>query len=119
MSQYLLLIYGDPAATADMSDEERQADMKRWFDYTEEVRAAGAFVSGEPLHGPETAKTVRNRDGETVTTDGPFAETKEVLGGYYLVEVDTEEEAVEWAAKCPGADYGSMEVRQVMDMTGM
>ena len=119
MSQYMLLIYSSEDANADWTDEERQNDMKRWFDYSEEMSKAGAFVAGEPLHGVETATSVRNRDGETLTSDGPFAETKEVLGGFYIVDVDTEDEALEWAAKCPGADYGTIEVRPVMDLSGM
>lgn len=117
--QYMLLITGAPDAQADWSDDERQADMKRWFTYTEDLQAAGVYVDGNALHGPETAKTVRNRDGETLTTDGPFAETKEVVAGYYIVDVDDEATALHWAARCPGADYGAMEVRPVLDLTGM
>ncbi len=116
---YMLLIYEAPEARADWSDEDRQNDMKRWFDYSEELVKAGVMVGGDPLHGIDTARTVRNRNGETLTTDGPFAETKEVLGGYYMIDVETADQAAEWGARCPGADYGSIEVRPVMDLSDM
>ena len=74
-------------------------------------------VAGEALHPTQSAKTVRLRDGEQLVTDGPFAETKEQLGGYYVIDVETEEEALRWAAKMPSAPYGSIEVRPVMVFT--
>ncbi len=90
-------------------------DMKPWFDYTNEMQESGAHLGGEPLQPSVTATTVRNRDGETLTTDGPFAETKEVLGGFYMVDVDDLDAALEWSAKCPGATGGTMEVRPVAE----
>jgi hypothetical protein len=82
--------------------------------YTNELRAAGAYVAGDALQPTATAKSVRLRDGERQTTDGPFAETKETLGGYYLVEAASDAEALDWAAKIPSARYGTVEVRPVV-----
>jgi hypothetical protein len=118
MAQYLLLIYGDQKQAMEryeqMSENERNEDLGRWWEYTKELQDAGAHVAGEALHPVQVAKTVRVRDGEQLVTDGPFAETKEQLGGFYLIDVETEEEAVEWAAKMPNVSYGSIEVRPVM-----
>jgi hypothetical protein len=110
MPQYMLLIYG-PAGAA--PPEDMDADMQRWFTYTQALQDAGAMVSGEALHPAETASTVRVRDGETLVTDGPFAETAEVLGGYYIIDVADVEAAREWASKIPNVDVGSVEVREV------
>lgn len=113
--QCMLLIYSEPAP-AD-SPPPSAEEMKAWFDYDDLLRDKGVYVAGAPLHGTETATTIRVRDGETVTTDGPFAETKEVLGGYYLIDVEDLDQANEFAARCPGVFYGSIEVRPVMDMS--
>jgi hypothetical protein len=111
----MLLIYSEPApADAPPTSPE---EMQPWFDYDAALHDAGAHVAGAPLHGTETATSVRVRDGETALTDGPFAETKEVLGGYYIIDVDDLDAATEWAARCPGALYGTIEVRPVMDMS--
>ena len=83
--------------------------------FTEEVRDRGLFEAGEALHPTATATTVRVRDGQTVTTDGPFAETKEALGGFYLSRRKDLDEAIELAAKIPGAKHGSIEVRPIFD----
>lgn len=107
--QYMLLIYSDP-------NVEETAEMQEWFDYTNELQEAGVLVAGEPLDAVENAVTVRIRDGETLTTKGPFAETTEVLGGFYIVDVDTMEEAEKWAAKLPSTRYGSTEVRVIPPM---
>ena len=109
---YMLLIYGDPseAPPDTMTDEA----MQRWFKYTEELQSAGAMKAGDALQMPDTATTVRVRNGETLLTDGPFAETKEILGGYYLIDVEDLDTALGWAAKMPNIDYGSVEVRPVM-----
>lgn len=116
--QYMMLIYGDESARAAMSDTERQADLAKWIQYTEEMRAAGVMVAGDALHFSDTATSVRVREGKTLVTDGPFAETKEVLGGYYLLEVPGIDEATAWAAKCPAAPYGTLELRPVMVFDG-
>ncbi|HEX8855544.1 MAG TPA: YciI family protein [Thermoleophilaceae bacterium] len=112
MPQYMLLIY--TPADARPSPEEMQAEMPKWGEYTEALRSSGAMSAGDALHGTETATTVRVRDGETVVSDGPFAETKEVLGGYYVIDVRDLDEALKWAAKIPSAPRGSVEVRPVM-----
>ncbi|HUG85819.1 MAG TPA: YciI family protein [Euzebya sp.] len=109
--QYMLLIYSEPMDPDAAPDE---GTMKRWFDYTAELQASGDYVAGDALMPIQTATTVRNQDGETLTTDGPFAETKEVLGGYYIVDVEDLDAALKWAARCPGADYGSIEVRPLV-----
>ncbi len=109
--QYMLLIYDDPQNWAGMAEDERDAVMGEYFAYTEELRKAGAFVAGEALQPTETAKSVRTRDGAEVVTDGPFAETKEVFGGFYLIDVDSEEDALRWAAKIPSSRFGTIEVR--------
>jgi len=112
--QYMLLIYGDQSQRGSMSEEEMGQIFQAYGAYTQELQASGAMVAGDALQPIETATTVRVRNDETLTTDGPFAETKEQLGGYYLVDVSSLDEALEWAAKIPGARHGSVEVRPVM-----
>jgi hypothetical protein len=112
--QFMLLIYDDGQTWRNFSEEERNAVMGEYFAYTEQLRAAGAYVAGDALQPIDTATTVRIRDGEQLLTDGPFAETKEALGGYYLVDVDSIDDAILWAAKIPSARYGSIEVRPVV-----
>ena len=114
--QYMLLIYDDERALAEMPEDERNALFGEYFQFTEELQQAGAFVAGDPLQPTATATTVRVREGERLVTDGPFAETKEQLGGYYLVEADSIDEAIEWAARIPSARLGSVEVRPVMEI---
>src|SRR5438876_12255179 len=112
--QYALLIYDDEKAWANMSEEERNALYGEYFAFTNELRGSGAYVDGNPLQPTSDATTVRVREGDQVVTDGPFAETKEQLGGYYIVESESVDEAIAWAAKIPGARLGSIEVRPVM-----
>ena len=112
--QYMLLIYGDDSSWETLTAEQQREIGAAYFAFTEELRVAGKMVAGDALQPTSTATSVRVRGGETLTTDGPFAETKEVLGGYYLIEVDGLDEALEWAAKLPGAAYGSIEVRPVV-----
>lgn len=112
--QYMLLIYDDESVWTGMPEEERNAVMQEYFAYTEALRDAGKYVAADALQPTNTAKTIQIRDGAPLTTDGPFAETKEQLGGYYVVDVDSEEEALEWAAKIPSARYGKIEVRPVV-----
>ena len=115
--QYLLLIYGDEKAGANLSKEESDAWMGEYTAYTEAMQKAGVMLAGEALHPTSAATTVRVQNGKQVTTHGPFAETKEQLGGYYVVNCNNLDEAIEWAAKCPGARAGSIEVRPVMDFS--
>jgi hypothetical protein len=110
--QYMLLIYGDPAEAPPEAQSEEQ--MQRWFQYTQELQDAGAIKAGDALEPVNTATTVRVRNDETLLTDGPFAETKEILGGYYIIDVPDLDAAIGWAAKMPNIRYGSVEVRPVM-----
>lgn len=112
--QYMLMIYEDEKLQAGRSEADMGEIMSAYHAFTEELKAAGGLVAGDPLQPTMTATTVRVRDGETMTTDGPFAETKEQLGGYYLVECANIDEALEWAAKIPTSKTGSVEVRPVM-----
>jgi hypothetical protein len=113
--QYLVLIYSDEKADTNASKEETDAWMGEYFAYTEALQKAGVMVSGEALHPTSTATTVRVQNGKKITTHGPFAETKEQLGGYYQLNCKDLDEAIEWAAKCPGARVGSIEVRPLVD----
>jgi hypothetical protein len=110
--QYLLLIYGDPAETP--PEAQSEAAMQEWFTYTQELENAGVMKGGNALQLPDSATTVRVRNDETLLTDGPFAETKEILGGYYLIDVPDLDAALAWAAKMPNIRYGSVEVRPVV-----
>ncbi len=112
--QYMLLIYVDPQTYAGMTDEESQAEMAEYYAFGPSLRERGIEVSGEGLQGVETATTVRVRDGKTLVTDGPFAETKEHLGGFYLVDVANLDEAIEVAKRIPDIRRGSVEIRPVM-----
>jgi hypothetical protein len=115
MSEYMFLLYAPEV------DEEGQAkrwaEMPRWLAITESLREAGLLVANGPLHGVETATTVRVRLGETELTDGPFAVTKEVLVGYYILDCADLDEALRCAARLPAAEYGSIEVRPMVDMS--
>ena len=113
--QYLLLIYGDERAWESMPPDEQEKSMQAWLDYTQWLKDSGAHIAGDALASTSAATTVRVRDGETITTDGPFAETKEQLGGYYLIEAENLDDAIAIAARCPGAYAGTMEVRPVVN----
>ena len=113
--RYLLLINTDEAAEAARSDEENQAIYGAYFAFSDEIRNSGAYITGEALQPTSTATTVRVRNGQTLTTDGPYAETKEQLGGYYLIKAADLDEAISWAAKIPGAKEGAIEVRPIME----
>jgi len=112
--QYLLLIYDEESTWAEMPEAERNAVYGEYAAYTTALQESGALVGANQLQPTGTATTVRIRDDEQVVTDGPFAETKEALGGYYLIEVDSIDEALEWAAKIPSARYGTIEVRPIV-----
>ncbi len=117
MPQYMLLIYDDERRWAEMSDAERGPIFQEYFALTKELQQVGAYVAGDPLQPTSTATTVRVRDGETLTTDGPFAETKEQLGGYYLIDAKDLNEAIQVASRIPSARFGSIEVRPVVDFS--
>lgn len=111
---YMLLIYGEESMWAKLSPDQISAEMGAYMAYTQDLAKAGVLISGDELHPVATAKTISVSDGKQKVVDGPFAETKEALGGYYLINVETIEDALAWAAKCPGARYGRIEVRPVV-----
>jgi hypothetical protein len=111
--QYLLLIYGDEATESAIPADQMGAMMAEYGAFTQGIVQSGAFVGANRLRPTSEATTVRIRDGKTLSTDGPFAETREALGGYYLVEAKDLDAAVAIAAKVPTAKYGSIEVRPV------
>ncbi len=117
MPQYMLLIYGPAGRTP--SPEEMAAEMPRWNEYTQGLQDAGIMRTGDALHGTDSATTVRVRDGETQVTDGPFAETKETLGGYYVIECPDLDTALKHAARMPNISYGSVEVRPIVDFSAI
>ncbi|MDA0350674.1 MAG: YciI family protein [Chloroflexi bacterium] len=113
--RYLALIYSEERTEP---QEMTPESMIPWMKFGEEATARGANPLGDALQPASTATTVRVRDGKMLTTDGPFAETKEVLGGYYVLECPSLDVAIELAAKIPAAEYGSIEVRPIMEIPG-
>ena len=113
--QYALTIYGEPR---ELSPEDGQAMTAEYMKVTDEMRSAGVFLAGEGLQPVSTATTVRVPNGERIVTDGPFAETREQLGGFYVLECKDLDEAIGWAAKIPGAKSGCVEVRPVIQYEG-
>jgi hypothetical protein len=109
--QYMLLIYGDPDSYGDVSDEDRQAMYAKYA----AVSATPGILGGAELASLDAATTVRVRGGETLTTDGPFVEMKESIGGYYLFEADSLDDAIAVAARIPGAETGAVEVRPLVE----
>jgi hypothetical protein len=114
--QYLMLIYGEEAGYAALTPEQGQAAMAAFGAFTNEVIEKKMLVGSNRLRPVSDATSVRVRDGKTLTTDGPFAETREQLGGYYLLECKDLDEAIEYAAKIPGALWGTIEIRPVWAM---
>jgi hypothetical protein len=112
--RYALLIYGDQ--TTEPTSEESQATMDAYYAFAKDIQERGVMQAGEALQPFTTATTVRVRNGETLTTDGPFAETKEQLGGFYIVDCKDLDEATEVAAKIPGAVDGSIEIRPIFEI---
>lgn len=112
--RYALLIYTEES-TEQPTAEVMRAVMEGYNAFGDHIKARGAFEAGEALDSVTTATTVRVRDGKTLTTDGPFAETKEALGGFYLIEAADLDEAIRYAAMIPGAQQGSIEIRPIYD----
>jgi len=112
--QYMLLIYDNEAEMVANRKGATDVMMAENREFTDSILKSGNMKAGDALQPTSTATCVRIRNGKTLTTDGPFAETKEQLGGYYIVDVGSIDEALEWAAKIPGAQHGSVEVRPVM-----
>ena len=117
--KYMLLIYADEKAGAQqreaMSEADQEKYMQTWFDYGDWLTEKGWFVAGDALLDTSQATSVRVHGDDRVVTDGPFAETKEQLGGYYLLDVQNVDDAIEAAAQCPGAQYGTIELRPVVE----
>ena len=114
--QYMLLIHDDPTAWAGMSEEQVNAVMGEYFAYSAAIRDEGSTSTARPLQGPEVAHTVRVREDERIVADGPFAETKEIVGGYYVVDCDSLDQAIDAAARIPSARFGAIEVRPIAQM---
>jgi hypothetical protein len=114
--QYMLLIYDNEAERAARPAEEMQRMFGEYMEFSKSIEASGHFKAGAPLAATSTATTVRVRNGKQLVTDGPFAETREQLGGYYLIEAKDLDEARGIAARVPGARFGSIEVRPLMKM---
>jgi len=115
--QYMFQLFADETRWARLSQDETMRDFAAYGAYTEALKEAGVFVDGQPLQPTATATRVSvGADGTTSVLDGPYAETKEQLGGYYVVEVPDLDSAIAWAARCPGAHHGIIEVRPVMDL---
>ena len=115
--RYLCLIYDDEATLGAMPQSDQEAIFGEYFAFTEGIKKSGHHLGGEALQPVATATTVRVRNGKVSTTDGPFAETKEQLGGYYLIEAKDLNDAIQVAAKIPSARYGSIEVRPIMELS--
>jgi hypothetical protein len=115
--KYLLMIFCDEAADAQKSPADQEKEMGAYFAFTDELGKAGVMRAGEALHPSSTATTVRVRNGKITTTDGPFAETKEQFGGYYVVECNNLDEAIQWAAKIPHAAQDAIEIRPIVDFS--
>lgn len=116
--KYAVLIYSQEVPAAQVSPEELGQVMAEYNAYTQMLHTAGVNTDGgEALHETKTAKSVRVREGKQQVTDGPFAETKEALGGFYILDCNDMDQAIKYAAQCPGAKWGTVEVRPVMDFS--
>ncbi len=117
--KYALLIYAAEKAWAEKSQEEQKQVYDEYWAYTVELKQSGKMLSCEPLDPTTTATTIRVRDGKVLPTDGPFADTKEQLGGIYVVDVKDLNEAIAWASRIPDARHGSIEIRPLMNIPEM
>ena len=116
--RYMMLIYDNEAIIESQTEAEQQAVFGDYMKFTQEARQAGVMEAGDPLMPTSSATTVRVKNGKRLTTDGPFAETKEQLGGYYILNCKSLDEALAYAAKIPAAKYGCIEVRPIMELGG-
>lgn len=117
--KYMLLCYDDESAWRNAGQAEHAAAMQEAVALTHELHRRGQFVAASPLQPTETAKCVRIRDGKRIVTDGPFAETREILGGYYVIDVERPEEAIEIASRHPGMRFGGVEIRPLVELPGL
>ena len=116
--KYALLVYVDEKVTQGMSEDEGKALFAGYMELTEQLKASGKLIAGDALQPAGSATSLRVKNGKRLVTDGPFAETKEQLGGFYVVEAANLDEAMDWAAKVPDAKYGTIEVRPIWDFAG-
>jgi hypothetical protein len=116
--QYLLMIYGEEKKWSEMPEAAKGQAMQGYTAYGEALRKAGVYLGSERLRDVSDATTVTVVGGKTQVMDGPFADTKEQLGGYYMIEAKDLDEAISWAARCPGASHGKVEVRPIWAMGG-
>jgi hypothetical protein len=114
--QYLLMLYSDEAGWSHMTEAQQQQGMAAYMAYTEALKKAGAWKGSNRLQPIASATTVRIKDGKQQVLDGPYADSKEQLGGYYLIEAPDLDSAIAWAARCPGASHGTIEVRPVWEL---
>ena len=114
--KYAMLIYSEETA---LSDAEREQCYRESTQYAQELNASGRYLAAVPLHATATATNVRVREGKRMVTDGPFAETREQLGGFFLVEAKDLDEAIDIAARIPGGRWGTVEIRPVVEMSGL
>jgi hypothetical protein len=114
--KYMLLIYEDEKVWSNLTEAERHQIYGEYMQYTNDIKTSGHYKTGAPLQPTSTATSVRVRNGKRAVTDGPFAETREQLGGYYLVEAKDLDEAIRLAERIPGAKLGTIEVRPVMEI---
>ncbi|MBC3766251.1 YciI family protein [Neptunicella marina] len=114
--KYMFLIYENEAKFASLPEHEQHALFGEYMGFTEEMQAKGVLIAGDPLKEVATATTVRVKDGQMLSTDGPFAETREQLGGYYILECQNLDEAMSYAAQIPAAKTGSIEIRPILDV---
>jgi hypothetical protein len=117
--KFALLLNGAETEWDALGDDGQAAAMDDYFSVTEAMKEAGAYLGGEALTPAATATTLRIRDGKRMVTDGPFIESKEILGGFYLIECASVDEALDWAARLPDAKIGSIEIRPVLDVDEM
>ncbi len=115
--QFVLLVYESPEAFATRKNDETDAYIGAWRTYYQALVESGVYVGGDPLEVPETGTTVRVKEGKRRVQDGPYADTKEQLGGFIILELPSLDEALEWAARCPAAADGAMEVRPLAPQT--
>jgi hypothetical protein len=114
--EYMLLIHADPAGLQAMREAERSTSLAAYGAYSEALQKAGVLRGGNRLRTADAATTVKVREGKTEVLNGPFIETREQLGGYYLIDVPDLDAALSWAARCPGASHGAVEVRPIWTM---
>jgi hypothetical protein len=113
--KYMLAIYTEEGGNEDMPPEAMKAELDKWWQYGDALEEAGVHIAGDALQPSETATTVKLRNGERIVTDGPFTETKEQLGGYYLLDCPDLDTALDWASKMPNLDRNTVEVRPLME----